>query len=247
MHSGLERHGITPLVTQRDTATEGDAVIVWGWRQKRVIEHCERTKTPLLVMELGHLQDRMHFTSLGWGGLANRGLYPAPDDNGVRFRRLWPKMMKPWRKGTYVLLCGQCEGDASLAGMDHNKWAQTATAALLRRGERVVYRPHPLQNKGWCPLGAERSQDSLSGDLSQASFAVTYNSTVGVEAVMAGVPTVTFDAGSMAWPVTSHSIDDPLTTPDRDEWAHRLAWCQWTPDEIESGEAWATVREAMPT
>jgi redox-regulated HSP33 family molecular chaperone len=28
---------------------------------------------------------------------------------------------------------------------------------------------------------------------------------------------------------------------DRESWAHALAWMQWTPEELKSGEAWDTV------
>jgi len=44
----------------------------------------------------------------------------------------------------------------------------------------------------------------------------------------------------MAWDVCSHDLSqivNPLI-PDRETWLDRLAYCQWTPEEIESGETW---------
>jgi hypothetical protein len=49
----------------------------------------------------------------------------------------------------------------------------------------------------------------------------------------------------MAWDVTSHHVSQALVTPDRNEWFRRMAWTQWTLQEITSGEAWEVVRTAM--
>jgi hypothetical protein len=32
----------------------------------------------------------------------------------------------------------------------------------------------------------------------------------------------------------------------RERWAHRLAWCQWTLEEIASGDAWDALVTARP-
>jgi hypothetical protein len=64
--------------------------------------------------------------------------------------------------------------------------------------------------------------------------AVTLNSSVGVDAVMSGVPTVTMDEGAMAWDVTGHRPDE-IVTPDRTDWLRWLAWTQWNEDEIVAG------------
>ena len=60
---------------------------------------------------------------------------------------------------------------------------------------------------------------------------------------MADIPAVAITPMSMAWDVTSHDIDAALVRPDRSEWGRRLSYCQWLPEEIESGEAWAHLRK----
>jgi hypothetical protein len=47
---------------------------------------------------------------------------------------------------------------------------------------------------------------------------------------------------SMAWPMASHNLREPVRTPDRSQWAYNLAYRQWTLEEIASGEFWETVR-----
>lgn len=59
-----------------------------------------------------------------------------------------------------------------------------------------------------------------------------------------GVPVIACDPGAMCWDVAAHGLDAEIVRPSRDAWAARLAWTQWTIDEIESGEAWSHVRRA---
>jgi hypothetical protein len=63
------------------------------------------------------------------------------------------------------------------------------------------------------------------------------NSSVAVDTVLAGIPTVTMDEAAMAWNVTSH-VPSEAVMPDRTEWLHWLAWTQWTYDEIGEGTPW---------
>ena len=75
-------------------------------------------------------------------------------------------------------------------------------------------------------------------DLGDAYQVVTYNSNAAVEAVIAGVPSAAYGMGTMAWDVTSRSVEGPLWRGDRLQWAERLAYTQWTCPEMEAGLAW---------
>lgn len=252
MKAGLERHGWQVELVQRNgmLGAAFDMVGCWSVKQPRVWDWQKKHGGPVLVMERAALQPRHTFTSVGFDGLAGRGRYPQVDDGGTRWRKHFAQHMKPWREGgDYVLLCGQVRGDAAIWGCDFHAWAQQVTSTLKLRGKRVRYRPHPLSLKfydRWNPFGAEFSTRPYEEDLAGAELVVTFNSTSGVEAVLAGVPAVTFDKGAMAWDVTTHDLDTPPARPDREQWAHRLAFSCWLPQEIESGEAWDYVKEAMP-
>jgi hypothetical protein len=67
-----------------------------------------------------------------------------------------------------------------------------------------------------------------------AGLVVTFNSNTGVDAALFGRPVIAMDEGSMAWPVAGHQVTE-IVMPDRSAWAARLAWCQWTMDEMRSG------------
>jgi hypothetical protein len=69
---------------------------------------------------------------------------------------------------------------------------------------------------------------------------VTFNSNSGVEAVVDGVPTLSFDIGSMVYEVSGHLLDD-IEEPkrfDRTQWLANLCYAQWNPEELRNGEAW---------
>jgi hypothetical protein len=236
MAAGLKRHGVAVSRGVFDEPQAADFAVVWGWHQRRIIEACQEAGMPLLVMERGHIHPRMEWTSLGWGGLAGRGRYPQAQDSGERFARHFGHLRRDWRiGGEYVLLLGQTPGDASLRGLNFTAWADRVRAKVVELGYPVRFRPHPNV----------QCTRPLDEDLAGAGMAITYNSTSGVECVLAGVPTVAMDAGAMAWPMAAHDVDAPASMKDRADWCARLAWTQWQREEIETGAAWGVVQDAM--
>lgn len=253
MKTGLERHGWTVLLAPRGTVLGAslDMVCCWGVKQPVVWEWRKKFGKPVLVMERGHLPPRFEWTSCGFNGLAGKAVYAKANDGGERWRTHFGHLEKPWTDGRgYALVCGQVLGDAALWGCNFRHWAQKVTDELKAKGQKVIYRAHPFalekQKDRWCPKGALFSTRPYAADLADASLVVTYNSTAGVEAVLAGVPTVAFNAGSMAWPVTTHDLQSEPIRPERSAWAHDLAWSSWRPEEIASGETWARLESVMP-
>lgn len=244
-HAAALAEGLTALgiESKRYYSSEGvrsPVVACWGWRLgKRLRE----AGADVLVMERGYLGDRFTWTSIAWNGLNGHARFPAtPDDGGERFRKYFGNLMKPWQEGGhYVLLLGQVPGDASLKGRDLRPWyAECARRAAKRFGLPVMFRPHPLAHRRGGEFmipDTKMQRGSLAEGLAGAAVAIGYNSNSMVESVLAGVPTICIDRGSMAFDMCSHDIDAPLVRPDRERWAHDLAWKQWSIQEIRSGAA----------
>lgn len=243
MQAGLARHGLKVDIMPVVSIPTADVVICWGWRNA---QRFRERGIDVLVMERGYIGDRHKWTSLAWNGLNGYGEFCLPDTtDDERFDRNFGGLMRPWKTGgDYVLLLGQVPGDASLQGRDMGPWYRAAAERAQRAYNLPVrFRPHPeAQRRG---LHVESGLRPLRGDLqaalSRASVAVTWNSNSAVDAVLAGVPVVVCDRGAMAWEVAGHEIGDDYR-PERGAWAKRLAHCQWSEDEIASGEAWDRMK-----
>jgi hypothetical protein len=223
---------------QRTDACSTLHVCTWGWRQGKRLRDAGHE---VLVMERAYLGDRFAWYSLGWNGLNGRARFPEwPTDGGARFREHFGHLMRPWRRdGGYVLLVGQVPGDASLQGRDLSRWySEAALRAQSAYEAEVLFRPHPAAVKRGIihrPEYTRPSTGNLCAALDGALACITFNSNTGVEAVLAGVPTVAVDAGAMAWDVAAHRVGD-FQRPAREAWAHRLAWRQWRLEEIATGK-----------
>lgn len=185
-------------------------------------------------MERGYLGDRFAWTSLAWNGLNNRGQVHVPDDGGDRFLKHY-QLQPENHAGEYALIIGQVPGDAALGGRNLVPWYEEQ--ASRDWGMPVKFRPHPMAaRRGMVrPVrGAQTIKGELSDALAGAAVVVTFNSNVGVDAVVAGKYVTSADQGSMIWGMS-----------DREQWAHRLAWRQWSLDELRDGAAWETVSHGI--
>lgn len=246
MENGLRRHGIEIVAPYDRTA---DFLVCWSWRTGDRLRR-SGFLNPILVMERGYIGDRMKvWTSLGWDGLNGRARFPKAQDNGERFWKHHGHLAREWEQiDGYWLVIGQVLGDTALEHVDFNKWLVETIAGLHRLGMDAKFRPHPEAVRRGQSFRVRESywlDGTLEEAFAGAAAVVTFNSNTGVEAVVAGIPTVTMDEGAMAWPVTSHSIFDEPYMPDRNEWFRDMAWRQWTMEEIETGAAWEVVRTAM--
>jgi hypothetical protein len=247
--AGMAVHGDTAEIFNADiqfmARADFDAVCVWGWRRGKVFRDLG---FDVLVMERAYLDDRFKWLSLGWNGLNGRAQWPE-NTSAERWEQHFSHLLQGWRqpsgKAKYALLLGQVPSDTACRGIQLQSWLSTVAQRLRMMGRQVLFRPHPKAPIVHVPGATVSRRQSLAEDLADAEFAVTFNSNSGVDAVLAGVPTVAHDLGSMAWEVSSHSVDERLVMPDRLGWAHRMAWRQWLPEEIAAGAAWPHVREAL--
>jgi hypothetical protein len=242
----MTKHGVKASQGRRNKPSPADMAVMWSWKQPRLIENMQSTGRRLLVIERGFIQPRNEWFTLTLDGFNGRGKFAPVGDGGERWEKYFSHHLRPWKdgEGDYALIIGQVPGDSALHGTDIVAWAQQKTDELVRLGHRVVYRPHPLRFTP-CPSGAELLPGSLHDVMAKASRVVTFNSTTAVESVLAGIPTVISDIGSVAFPMASHEVDEPLVRPDRTAWCHDLAWRQWKLEEMADGTAWEHVCKAL--
>ena len=243
---GLKRHGMKPVMQHAGKFQGADLAVFWAHRKKEIIERQKKDGNDYMVMERGYFGDRTEWTSIGFNGLNGIAEFYNKDMPPDRWAP-HADLMHPWQKdGDYCLIMGQVAGDASIEHVNISEWYNETAIRLKWILERPIkFRPHPLSRQICDVPGAKLLTVSLADALAGACVAVTYNSNSGVDAVLAGVPTVACDKGSMAWPVSRHDISmkNIITYPDRTQWAQNLAYCQWTADEIRDGSAWEHLKQ----
>lgn len=249
MAEGLSRHGIESNAYSEGAKVPEETVICWGWRIGRPLREIGKN---VLMMERGFIE-RMKYTSLGWNGLNGRAVRNWTGDGSLRLESLFPRALRRWEPtGRYALVIGQVSGDEAVRGIDLLGFCRMAVAKCYEAGFREVrFRPHPVSTQYGLrdDVGVESCYRPLTESLAGASLVVTFNSNTGVDAVLAGKPTITCDQGSMAWPVAMHDFNALTVTepPGRVAWASRLAWSQFSIDEIRSGFAWDVVKDSPTT
>lgn len=239
---GLVRHGVHVVrCTQREFPPPADVAVFWSYRHKSVIAAQRQSGGRCVVLERNFFGPELSMASAGWDGLNGRADFCNVGSRGDRHARYGPEL-QPWRLGgDYVLLMGQVPGDMSHAHADLNAWYAMAIEEIRAVWDGPLYfRPHPKGSQAPdLPVMDGALEDGLAG----AAYVVTFNSNSAVDAVIAGVPAVTYDEGSMAWDVTAHTPGQHIT--DRTQWARDLAYCQWTETEFSSGETWEHLKHAI--
>lgn len=250
LRQGAAQHGVSVRIVDQEDDVSSAFVGCWGWRRGRQLA---QRSSHVLIAECGYIGNRLFWTSLGWDGLNGRGRFPQVPDGGVRYRANFSELMRPVKTepGAYVLLLGQVRGDASLIGVNTDMFYREAACTLQARfGLPVRFRPHPREveygrHTGPYAFGMETLDGSLEEALAGAHCAVAYNSNALTDAVLAGVPVLAMDEGAMVWPIAGRGLHAEPGLKGRCTLMHRLAWCQWQPDEIASGLAWQAISQVM--
>jgi len=189
---------------------------------------------PFLLVDRCSFGDPGRWVSLVRDGHGRRGDHRVPDrPDGTRWRQAGIEV-EPWREGDdgAVVLCGQTRTWSPHYARLEQWYARVGP-------ECTSFRPHPA-DRGRAPPGGDGQPLPGQEGWQGVARAVTLNSSVGVEGVLRGIPTVTMDEAAMAWDVTGHEPGE-IRRPDRTEWLHWLAWTQWHYDEIRAGTPWARL------
>lgn len=236
---GLVGEGVDVLVHRpkyfrpREADLTVDAVVVNGLHTEgQVIAETYRASgVPVWVLELPRLRAEPDAVAL-----LRDDLQWLPEANG-REPVVPPKVAGKKRT---ILVALQKPNDAA-HGMDAaavSAFARETVASIKARETKpVVVRPHPLWRNDvptdrW---GADRvsdpSAEPLADVLADAAEVVTYNSTVGWDAIAAGVPVTALGRASYG------EYCGPLTAKRRADALARAAASQWTLSEFRDGTA----------
>jgi len=201
----LEKRGYDVEWTTRDVVVPDTELTIQTCFAPSValVDAIER-KIPFLVMEAPYFRsfyDKNHSAAWGYNGLAG-GSWRTPTPAEER-----PKPeLQPLKTEGKTLIIGQKPTDLSLRGSDHTQW-------LVDRFEEFPdadFRPHPLMV--WPRHCMPSIEDALEG----VHKVITWNSTAGVDAAIAGCEVRVDGPCSLA----------PKNGENRVDWLHSLSWAQ---------------------
>lgn len=227
---------------------------------------CKDKKIPLLIRELPAIRNEQ---TSGWWRFSwnhyflDEGLYPY-DDSYDRWSELQKKFnieIKDWhRPGDIILICLQKPMDSALNRLHIKNFNyQDFCIDLIKKikkvsDRKILIRPHPkdptdliVNLKLLFPNIEVSTSESIQEDLNRSWCMITYNSTSSVESVFYGVSTITLDTSAISTEVTSHTLDDIESDInfDRNNWLKKIAFMQWSEEEIKSGYVWKLLKNKM--
>jgi hypothetical protein len=234
--AGLTAAGFE-VVEQLSNPKPGDLLLIWnrygGYHEEAC--HFERAGGRVLVTENGYLGKAWcggEWFALAEGHHAGAGRW---QDGGPARWDAWGVEMAPFRQhGSETVILGQ-RGIGEPGVRSPDRWAESVQQ---RFGGRI--RPHPGQGPA----------KPLADDLPAAREVITWHSGAALQALLLGVPVwFEFPRWIGAGAGRPLSVLGAGAEPARDEEARlamfrRLAWAQWTLDEIRTGEPIRCVLQA---
>jgi len=233
-----------------------DFAICWGLRAMEELKAYTKTKN-CLVFENAYLNNvqsvEKEWVSLGWNGLNGRADFcnkNSPDDR-------WKKhfndgRLKEYTDGEYILIPLQINGDQSLKYLGWGVNYQSICESIRNHTDLpILIRDHPTRPNTQPKIEGVKNvkyadfrlpiQTAIAG----AKCVVTINSNAGVDSALAGKRVISLDKGSMVWNISAHDFKS-INTPkfrDRTQWCNDIAYAQWHPSELKSGEAWEHLKK----
>lgn len=245
--AGLDVRNGSPANPDRDTV-----VVMWNryGENHALANRVEAAGGTVLVAENGYIGrggttpkfdvhggvEPDHYYALAIGGHNGSGTWKQGGPE--RFAALGIEL-KPWRtEGEHILICPSRNfGRPDMLMPTH--WVNQTVKALRKFTKLpIIVREHPGNNEPKRPLAE---------DLKNAAAVVIWASSAGVHALVEGIPVL---AGAPHWIAELGAHEDLNAffhkhgSPDFMEWMsdhrqlafERLAWAQWTVEEIASGE-----------
>ena len=234
---GLKRAGFEVLRRSPDRGRPGEVLLIWNryGSHHDIAERFAKDGGRVLVAENGYLgrggtspkfdvhpggPQPHHYYALGVGWHNGRGTWHVGQE--ARFPALGVTP-KPWRSGNRALVCPNRSFGVGEQVM-HPDWGERTAAALRKRGLEVRVRDHPGNN--------EPRARPLANDLAWAEQVHIWSSSVGVHALVEGIPVT---AHAPYW-ICKAAGDGSQDDARRAAALERMAWGQWTCAELETGE-----------
>lgn len=237
---------------------ESDILIIWNRHsgQDAVAAKFENRGARVLSIENPYIKiEKERWISVGYSHHNNIMFAPKCLDSGERFNS-FNREIKPWKlNGTDIVITTQAKVfDHNGLGVGHIRqptaWDSDTIETLKRKTQKnIVFRQHPkgkyfnIKDNQRVLNGVKISSPNeknipLGKDLENAWAMVTWNSNSATEALLEGVPVFYCSPNIISSDCCNHglhNIETPNRPDNRKMVFDRIAWCQYSLLEVESG------------
>ena len=244
-----------------------DVTVIWSvlWQGKMrgyqsIWEECQKKNTPVVVLEVGGIKRNETF-KVAINGVNREADFANQTFDGERWKKLNIEL-KPWRStGDTIIICGQHHRSHQWRNNPTmNLWFEQQINEIRKHTDRpIVIRPHPRNPTGFdiskwknvTKVLPQRDYNTVDDTdfketLKQAWAVVNYSSNPAMMSVFNGIP-VFVSEQSLCYDVGNTSlsnINNPAM-PDRSNWANKLAYTEWTTEEIKQGLPWQRIKKRL--
>lgn len=241
---------------------EGAGGIIFGVVRREILWDYQRAGIPVCYLDKGFIRDRIEFNGElipKWWRLCVNATHPTDylmdvDMPGDRWAATGVQAATRGTKGRKIIIAGSsAKFHETMLLPPPTEWTADVVRRIRERTDaEIVYRPKPSWRFAEPVPGTtfdHGAKTRFADLLADASCVVTWGSIASVDANLAGVPTIVL-GNAPARPVSATDldlIDTPYVAPEalRTQWLANLAYCQWTPSELTSGQAWGGFRAQM--
>jgi hypothetical protein len=235
--AGLEAAGYEVQARLPGAAQPGDVLTIWSryGGHEQIADRFEADGGTVIVAENAYLapKDGSKYCALAVHAHNGRGKWSV--GGSERWNALGHDL-KPWRKdGRHILIC-LSRNFGMRGGIMAADWSGQVTKRLQALTDRPIRLRHHPRNGPEHPVFEE--------DLRDAWAVVIWYSSLGVRALIHGVP-VLCDAPWWIAKGAAGTIEQVESPPMPDRLPHlkRMAWAQWSLEEIASGEPFRLLTE----
>ena len=230
---GLKRHGIDAILTSSKTRVS-DVAIILGPNHWKEIEKDKGSYIMANRKFIGfgsHVHDNL---AISWDGFNGRGTFCIDEIDKSRLSKyINIDEMRDIRTGGDVsLYCEQSDHGRCTEFKNIDEWYNHIKNTVKNE---LRFRKKVRQEEKHINHDMKRWNNDFEKDLVNVKEAHVLNSTISVELLYFGVPTICYDIGDPSY--ACKSINDRLGL------FHTLANCQWHYDEISNGDWWERMNK----
>ena len=244
-----------------------DVAVIWSvlWlgrmeQNKKIWEDLKARGKPVVVIEVGGVK-RNTTWKIGINGINRDADFANQKFDAERWKKFNIEF-QPWKQtGNVIVILGQHHNSEQWRGLPNmKKWIIQQIKEIRKYSDRpILVRPHP-RNPIEVPTAEFKNirvshpkrdwatyDDTDFRKILKSTWAVVnHSSNPAIESVIGGIP-VFVSESSLCYDVGNHDYTDinRPAMPNREQWAHKLAYTEWWTDEIKEGKPWERIRARL--